>query len=309
MATNNTLIDSLGRTGELQYGRRETFSGTVAANVGEFLLAERKTPGGIGTGNYFASVVIDPVIEHIEVRAVTAQTTVSFDAPGTMRIVYPMGALANGPTGGGGSSSGTGPYPVIVNVTDGAIPLYQARVTLTPVAGGLVLYSDTDLSGNVTLGASATAYTVAVRYGSNVFTPVSQTVNSSGNFVSSGVSTFIAVMTPTTLPPPSSAEVQGYLDVYDSSDALSINQSVRFQFTLVSTDATPGNSFPANTATSRILTTPATGRLLINLRKSATYLVRRELVPGSGQWSLATSVVTPATGPFPIAEILGKGPL
>jgi hypothetical protein len=246
-----------------------------AASLGEIACVENLNAGSNGLGTFLTSGTIATVADCIappfptfEIRQVTAQTSVSFDAstivragptPFTARngVIYVDGVsivdgtinlnlaqpnaggasntiggqiAAAGTNAGGGGGTGNGPYAITYTVTDGINPLQGARVSLAE-NNSVYSFAPTSSSGTSALSMAAGAYVVAAALAGYSYTPTTLTVSGSA----------AATLAMTAITPPSNTnagQATVYAYIYDGSGSLPVCGR-RFAMALVS--ANTGN--------------------------------------------------------------------
>ena len=190
----------------------------------------------------------------------------------------------------GSSAGGSGANPLEVIVTDGTNPISNATVRLS---SAIVLQSNG--SGKAEFSLDPATYNLAITYGGASYTPTSQTVNSSGDWVSSGGTSITAAMTPAVISTPTQpGECIGVALICDTSDTPISGASLDYR--IFSGDGTNGifdrDIHQAISGTNGIVQVP--------MIHNFTFQLRYE----SGPW---INFIVPASGgTCSLSQVLGR---
>lgn len=212
----------------------------------------------------------------------------AFDRTKTSGTVTVLPLYANGPV------TGPGPFPMTVHVQDGnGVAIAGARVTIN--GAGNSGSSVTDGSGNASLSLAAGTVTIsAAATGYAAFVPVSDTINSSGQWTSDTSATRTIALTALSFSTAGPGQTTVYLTTRDVTGAAQSGVVVEFQLKSPPANAT-GDAFDQ---TVRQITSDVNGLIEIALPIGCAFQYRTL----KGAWN---GDVIPATGPYALKDLVG----
>lgn len=212
----------------------------------------------------------------------------AYDRTKTGGTIYSLPLFSNTP------ATGPGPFPMTVHVQDGnGVAITGARVTINGT--GNSGWNTTDGSGNASLSLAAGSVTIsASATGYSAFVPVTDTINSSGQWTSDSSSSRTIVLTAISFSTPSPGQTEVYLTTRDQTGTAKSGVVVQFQIT-----APPaGESGNAYDTTIKQVASDVNGIVQTALPIGASFQY----------WTIKgvmNSDVVPTSGPYALKDLVG----
>jgi len=292
---NSTIQAADGAVIRIVRGAASNVAGNTNASRATFMMHARNTslPGArieLHGGSVYLNV--DGTTQ-LNLVADTACSIVdggaAFDRTKTSGPVTVLPLYANGPV------TGPGPFPMTVHVQDGnGVAIAGARVTIngTGNSGSTI----TDGSGNASLSLAAGTVTIsAAATGYAAFVPVTDTINSSGQWTSDSSATRTIVLNAISYSTPAPGQTTVYLTTRDQTGTAKSGVIVQFQLTAPPVGAS-GDAFDQ---TIKQITSDVNGLVQIALPSGATV----------DYWTIkgrANTIIVRASGPFALPDLVGS---